>query len=422
MFIDRVEIHVQAGNGGNGAISFRREKYVAAGGPDGGDGGHGGNVILKVSDQMTTLLDFRYQKKYVAENGQNGRGANCNGKNGADLVILVPRGTLVREKKSNAIVADMTEQEEFLLLRGGRGGWGNARFATPTRQAPRFAKPGTNGQQMDVILELKLLADVGLIGFPNVGKSTLLSVISAAKPKIANYHFTTLTPNLGMVRMGEHSSFTVADIPGLIEGAADGAGLGIDFLRHIDRCRLLVHVVDVSGIEGRDPVEDYEQINSELFLYSEELAKRPQIVAANKIDIAEDDTLLKKLIAHCGDYGVRVFPISAAANQGVKELMNTVARELSSLPPIKVYEPEYQPPVDQEDEETKIEKDENGVYVVTGERLRLQLAMVDPTDQESLAYMQKVLRTQGVFDMLEEKGIQEGDLVNLFGFEFEYVK
>ncbi len=421
MFVDRVEIHVRAGDGGNGAISFHREKFIAAGGPDGGDGGHGGSVILKVSDQMTTLLDFRYKRKYVAGNGENGKGANRHGKNGEDLVIFVPRGTLVREKKSNAIIVDMTEIDEYVLLKGGRGGWGNARFATPTRQAPRFAKPGTKGQEMDVILELKLLADVGLIGYPNVGKSTLLSVISAARPKIANYHFTTLTPNLGMVSIGEHQSFAVADIPGLIEGAADGAGLGIDFLRHIERCRLLVHVVDVSGIEGRDPVVDYEQINSELFLYSEELAKRPQIVAANKIDIAEDDTLLNKLINHCDDYGVPVYPISAAANRGVKELMNAVAAQLATLPPIKVYESEYQAVAEKEDEETKVEI-RNGVYIVTGERLRHLLAMVDPTDRESLAYMEKVLRSQGVFDMLEEMGIQEGDTVNLFGYEFEYVK
>lgn len=422
MFVDIAEILVRAGRGGNGAVAFHREKYVPAGGPDGGDGGDGGDVILKVDDHMSTLMDFKYQRKYVAPNGEDGRGARCFGKAGKPLVIRVPRGTLVREKESGALLADMSETETFTVAKGGRGGWGNTHFATPTRQAPRFAKSGLDGEERHIILELKLLADVGLVGFPNVGKSTLLSIISAARPKIANYHFTTLVPNLGIVSVGDHTSFAVADIPGLIEGASDGAGLGIDFLRHVERCRLLIHVVDVSGSEGRNPIEDFEQINSELFLYSEELAKRPQIVAANKSDLIEDENLYKSFVQHCASYGYPVLRISAATTSGVQELVNQIAEMLQKLPPIKIYEPD---PISEETVEEApftITRREDGVYVISGKKLLSAIAMVDPDDYESLNYMQRVLKSNGIFDQLEAMGIQEGETVSINNFEFEYIR
>ena len=342
-FIDKARIFCRAGKGGNGAVAFHREKYVSAGGPDGGDGGNGGNIVLVVDDNMSTLMDFRYKRKYVAETGMDGQGARKFGKQGKDLTIRVPRGTVVRDAESNEIIKDMSDSEPFILCRGGKGGWGNAHFATPTRQAPRFAKSGLEGEEHDVILELKLLADVGLIGFPNVGKSTLLSVVSKARPKIANYHFTTLYPNLGVVYVDEGVSFVMADIPGIIEGAAEGAGLGHDFLRHIDRCRLLVHVVDVSGSEGRDPVEDFDAINAELSQYSPDLATRPQIVVANKTDIMEDESLLEKLRAHVEPLGYPLFALSAASHTGTRELVLKIAEKLSTLPPVTVYEPEYVP-------------------------------------------------------------------------------
>lgn len=422
MFTDIAEISVRAGRGGDGCVSFRREKYIPAGGPDGGDGGRGGDIILKVDPNMSTLMDFRYKTKYQAENGSSGSGKNCFGRDGKPLVIRVPKGTIVREKESGAVMADMGAVEEFVLARGGRGGWGNPHFATPTRQAPRFSKPGLPGEAFTVILELKLLADVGLVGFPNVGKSTLLSVISAARPKIANYHFTTLVPNLGIATVGDRS-FAVADIPGIIEGAASGAGLGLDFLRHIDRCRLLIHLVDVAGSEGRDPLEDYKRINAELFLYSEELATRPQIVAANKCDILENRQPLERLKSHCAALGVPVFEISAATRRGVDALMNAVAARLSELPPIKTFQPDYVPPLVREaDREVKITKDSHGVYVIEGEHLLSLLANVNPDDYESLNYMQRVLRNAGVFDRLEQMGIEEGDTVSIYNFEFEYIK
>ncbi len=422
MFVDIAEILVRAGRGGNGAVAFHREKYVPAGGPDGGDGGDGGDVILKVDDHMSTLMDFKYQRKYIAPNGEDGRGARCFGKAGKPLVIRVPRGTLVRDKETGALLADMSETETFTVARGGRGGWGNTHFATPTRQAPRFAKSGLDGEERRVILELKLLADVGLVGFPNVGKSTLLSIISAARPKIANYHFTTLVPNLGIVSVGDHTSFAVADIPGLIEGASDGAGLGIDFLRHVERCRLLIHVVDVSGSEGRNPIEDFEQINSELFLYSEELAKRPQIVAANKSDLIEDEALYESFVQHCTSYGYPVLRISAATTSGVQELVNLTAEMLQKLPPIRIYEPDPIPEETIEEAPFTISRREDGAYVISGKKLLAAIAMVDPDDYESLNYMQRVLRTNGVFDQLEAMGIQEGETVSINNFEFEYIR
>ena len=340
-FVDTARITVRSGDGGNGVVSFHREKYVAAGGPDGGDGGRGGNVVVEVNDHMSTLMDFRYKRKYVAGNGSDGAGKRCTGKDGEDLVLRVPRGTIIRDAETGEIIKDMSDPEPFILCKGGRGGWGNKHFATPTRQVPRFAKAGLPGQSRDVVLELKLLADVGLVGFPNVGKSTLLSVVSRAQPKIANYHFTTLFPNLGVVFVEEGVSFVMADIPGIIEGAAEGAGLGHDFLRHIDRCRLLIHVVDVSGSEGRDPVEDFEAINEELKQYSPELATRKMIVAANKVDIMEDPALLEKLRKHVEEQGMELFEISAAAHQGTRELVKKAAQELSQLPPVVVYEPTY---------------------------------------------------------------------------------
>ncbi|MBQ8567670.1 MAG: GTPase ObgE, partial [Oscillospiraceae bacterium] len=342
MFVDKAVIRVKAGDGGDGAVSFHREKYVAAGGPDGGDGGKGGNVVFVVDDGMSTLLDFRYKRKYIAEKGQNGGAGKCTGRNAPDLIVKVPRGTVVKDNESGRIIADMSSDEPKIICRGGKGGKGNYHFATPTRQIPKFSKPGFMGEEFEVSLELKLLADVGLVGFPNVGKSTLISVVSAAKPKIANYHFTTLTPVLGVVRAAENKSFVMADIPGLIEGASDGIGLGHEFLRHVDRCRLIIHVVDVSGCEGRDPKEDFEIINRELENFSEELAERPQIVAANKCDMASEEQLadFRKFVE---EKGYRLFEISAATTMGTKELMSAVATELDKLPPIKEYEAEPLP-------------------------------------------------------------------------------
>ena len=328
-FVDTAKITVRSGNGGNGVVSFHREKYVAAGGPDGGDGGRGGNIVVEVNDHMSTLMDFRYKRKYVAGNGGNGSGKRCTGRDGEDLVLKVPRGTIIRDAETREIIRDMSDDRPFILCKGGRGGWGNKHFATPTRQVPRFAKAGLPGESRDVVLELKLLADVGLVGFPNVGKSTLLSVVSRAQPKIANYHFTTLFPNLGVVYVEDGVSFVMADIPGIIEGAHEGAGLGHDFLRHIDRCRLLIHMVDVSGSEGRDPVADFEAINEELRQYSPALASRRMLVAGNKADIAGDRTLVDRLRAHVEARGMPFFEISAATGQGVRELVFAAARELA---------------------------------------------------------------------------------------------
>ena len=420
-FVDTAKITVRSGNGGNGVVSFHREKYVANGGPDGGDGGRGGNVIVQADNHMSTLMDFRYKRKYTAGNGSDGAGKRCTGKDGENLVIRVPKGTVIRDAETNEIICDMSQEEPFVLCRGGRGGWGNQHFATPTRQVPRFAKAGLPGESRDVILELKLLADVGLVGFPNVGKSTLLSVVSRAQPKIANYHFTTLFPNLGVVYVEEGVSFVLADIPGIIEGAAGGAGLGHDFLRHIDRCRLLIHVVDVSGSEGRDPVEDFEAINAELAQYSPELAARKMLVCANKVDIMEDSTLLDKLRAHVEAQGLELFVISAAAHQGVRELVQKTAQELQSLPPVTVYEPTYvprPPEVDTSSEVTIERYDET--WVVEGPWLQRLIANVNFSDYESRSWFDKILRQSGLFDKLESMGIQDGDIVSLYDLEFEY--
>jgi len=420
-FIDKARITVRAGNGGNGCVSFHREKYIAAGGPDGGDGGNGGHIILQVDDNLSTLMDFRYKRKYTAENGVDGMGQRKSGKDGKSLVIRVPRGTLVRDTETNEIIKDMSDDEPYILCRGGKGGWGNTHFATPTRQAPRFAKSGLPGESHDVTLELKLLADVGLIGFPNVGKSTLLSVVSRAQPKIANYHFTTLYPNLGVVYVEEGVSFVMADIPGIIEGASEGAGLGHDFLRHIDRCRLLVHVVDASGSEGRDPVEDFDAINLELKQYSPELATRPQIVVANKTDIMTDDSLLDNLRAHVEGLGYPLFTISAAAHMGTRELVFAIANKLRELPPVTVYEPEYvkRPPTVDVSQPLEITVDDN-VYIVEGPWLQRLISNTNFGDYESRMWFDKMLRESGLFDRLDAMGIQDGDLVSMYDLEFEY--
>ncbi|MDD6236863.1 MAG: GTPase ObgE [Clostridiales bacterium] len=423
MFVDKAKIFIKAGNGGNGAVSFHREKYVAAGGPDGGDGGRGGDVVFQVDDNLSTLIDFRYKRKYVASNGQDGSSKNCTGKSAEPLIVKVPRGTLVREANSGRVVADLSGDEPVIIAKGGNGGKGNARFATPTRQIPRFAKPGFEGESMELTLELKLLADVGLVGFPNVGKSTLISVVSAAKPKIANYHFTTLTPVLGVVKIEEGKSFVMADIPGLIEGASDGVGLGHEFLRHVERCRLIVHVVDVSGIEGRDPIEDFEIINRELKNFSEELAERPQIVAANKSDMATPEQITA-FRSYIENLGYPFFEISAATTAGTKELIAAVSYKLEELPPIKRYEPE---PLSAEELESNdrrkfdITVDEDGIYVIDAPWLEQALSTVDMDDYESLQYFQRVMRSSGIIDKLEEMGIQEGDTVELFGFQFDFI-
>lgn len=423
MFTDLAEITVKAGNGGNGCVSFRREKYVAAGGPDGGDGGRGGSIVFQADDNLSTLSDFRYRRKYTAPNGEDGRNKRSSGKSGGDLIIRVPRGTLLRDAQTGRLLKDISDDEPFVAAKGGRGGWGNQHFATPTRQVPRFARSGEQGPLLRLRLELKLLADVGLAGFPNVGKSSLLARVSEARPNIANYHFTTLSPVLGVVRVGEGTSFVMADIPGLIEGASGGAGLGHEFLRHIDRCRLLVHVVDVSGMEGRDPKEDFETIQRELAKWDASLPGRPMIVAGNKADLAAPEQI-EAFAKFITAKGLPFFAISAATGDGVQALLNAVAARLAALPPVRRYEPEPPAPAESPKEklhETTIVK-QDGVYVVEGGWLQGAIGMVDPDDPESLQYMQRVLRQNGVFEKLEEAGIQEGDTVRLFRMEFEYVR
>jgi len=423
MFIDVAKIRIKAGDGGAGVVSFHREKYVAAGGPDGGDGGHGGDVVFVVDPHSSTLTDFRYKRKYAAPDGEPGRGKNCSGKSGEDLVIKVPRGTLIKEAQSGRIVADISGETPVVIARGGRGGWGNQHFATPTRQIPRFAKPGLPGESFELTLELKLLADVGLVGFPNVGKSTLISVVSQAKPEIANYHFTTLSPVLGVVRVNEERSFVMADIPGLIEGASEGVGLGHDFLRHVDRCRLLVHIVDVSGIEGRNPKQDFLTINRELHGFSADLAQRPQIVAAGRCDLATPEQIAD-FRAFAGDQGCENFlELSGATGKGTKELVYLIARKLEELPPIKEYEPEPLPEVPIENQGRRFEiAVVDGVYMVDAPWFEHVLASVNMEDYESLQYFQRVLRQSGIIDRLEDMGIQEQDTVNILGFEFDYLR
>lgn len=424
MFVDEAKIFVKAGDGGDGAVSFHREKYIAAGGPDGGDGGKGGDVVFVVDDNLSNLIDFRYKRKYVAEKGQNGSSKNSSGRGADDLVVKVPKGTVVREAETGRILADLSDYEPVIIAHGGKGGRGNAHFATPTRQIPKFAKPGFKGEEFNLVLELKLIADVGLVGFPNVGKSTLISVVSAAKPKIANYHFTTLTPVLGVVKVDAEHSYVMADIPGLIEGASDGVGLGHEFLRHVERCRLIVHVLDASGIEGRNPVEDFEIINNELANFSEELACAPQIVAANKCDMATEEQL-SELKGYIESKGLPFFEISAATTLGTKELALAVGEKLSSLPPVKKFEAQ---PYSQAEIDEKILSDrsfevtvEDGVYFVEADWLWDVLRSVNMEDYESLQYFQRVLRNTGIIDKLVSMGIEEGDTVSILDFEFEFV-
>ncbi len=426
MFIDNIKIYVKAGDGGNGAISFHREKYVSAGGPDGGDGGRGGNIIFKVDEGANTLLAFRYKRKFVAEPGENGKAGKMHGKSGADVTVSVPKGTIIRDPESGKIIFDMASADEYILCKGGRGGWGNRHFATPTRQIPRFAKNGTRGEEREVLLELKMLAEVGLIGFPNVGKSLILSRITAAKPKIANYHFTTLSPNLGVVSVREGKGFLAADIPGLIEGASDGAGLGHEFLRHVDRCRLLLHVVDISAQDGRDPADDIDKIDTELKKYSEELSSRPQIIVANKTDSAdmESDAVIN-FKKRCSELGRDVIYVSAVTGERLDELVRVSAEKLSELPPLTVYETEITP----EDEAirnttgekiTTVRK-EGRKYIVEGEWLFNFMGQINFGDYESLNFFQRVLVKNGVIDKLREAGVEEGDTVSIYDFEFDFV-
>lgn len=423
MFVDTAKIKIKAGDGGDGAVSFHREKYVAAGGPDGGDGGRGGNIIFVADSNLSTLADFRYKRKYFAQKGENGRGGRCRGKNAEDLIIRVPVGTLVKEEQTGRILADVSSKEPCIVARGGKGGWGNPHFATPVRQVPRFAKPGLPGEEFDVVLELKLLADVGLVGFPNVGKSTLVSVVSQAKPEIANYHFTTITPVLGVVSMGEGSSFVMADIPGLIEGAWQGTGLGHQFLRHVERCRMLVHIVDVSGSEGRNPIEDFEAINDELQKFNPELAQRPMVVAGNKCDMATDEQI-EEFRIYVESKGYDFFPIMAAIRYDVDPLLKKIQEMLSKLPPIVQYEAEPAPIVNVEDfDDHSVDiKNVNGIYTVEADWLFQVMKGINFDDYESLNYFQKVLVNGGVIDALHKKGCTDGDTVSIYDVEFDFME
>ena len=422
MFTDYVKIHAQAGKGGNGAISFRREKYVAAGGPDGGDGGKGGDVYFKVDKDANTLIEFRYKKKFKAENGENGEGGHRYGKSGEDLYIPVPIGTVVKDTETDEVLADLSEPDQVaLILKGGRGGKGNSHFATSTRQAPRFAQDGEPGEEKDLTLELKLLADVGLIGFPNVGKSTFLSVVTSATPKIANYHFTTIEPNLGVVKSKYGDSFVIADIPGIIEGASEGVGLGIQFLRHIERTRLLLHFIDVSGTEGRNPVDDYYKVNEELKKYSEKLSKRTQIIVANKADIITDENLYKELEKVAKKHNQKIFKISGATGEGVEELMNYVSKTLKTLPKenlieIKEKEKVYTLKDEPDFTITKIK----GAFVVKGEKIDNIMRKVNIGDYESLFYLHRKLDEIGLNQALKKQGIKDGDIVKIGDYEMEW--
>ena len=421
-FIDTATIWVRAGKGGDGVVTFHREKFVAAGGPDGGDGGRGGDVVFVADDNLSTLMDFRYKRKYTAQDGENGRAKRQSGADGDDLVIRVPRGTVLKEADSGLVVADLSGSEPVVIAKGGRGGWGNSHFATPTRQIPKFAKPGLPGEELQLKMELKVIADVGLIGFPNVGKSTLISMISAAKPKIANYHFTTLTPVLGVVRVGPEQSFVCADIPGLIEGAAEGVGLGHAFLRHVERCRLLLHVVDVSGCEGRDPKQDFEQINHELVGFSAELAERPQIVLGNKCDIATEEQIAN-FKAYVEEKGYTFMPISAATRQGIDKLPAIVYARLKELPPIKVYEAEYKRPDKSAEGQRPFTVTRMGEhdFAVDAPWLERILAGTNVEDYESLQYFQTQLGDSGILDELVAQGVEEEDTIHIGEYEFDYL-
>lgn len=424
MFIDKARIFVKAGNGGNGAVSFRREKYVPAGGPDGGDGGRGANIIMVADTGLRTLMDFKYKKKYSAQHGEDGSKKKRAGKNGEDLILSVPEGTVIRDEKTGLIIADLKKAgDKAVVARGGYGGKGNQHFANAVRQAPAFAKSGTDGQERWITLELKMIADVGLLGFPNVGKSTFLSVVTSAKPKIANYHFTTLTPNLGVVQTRHGESFVIADIPGIIEGAADGVGLGHDFLRHVERTKVLVHIVDISGIEGRDPIDDFEKINEELRLYNEKLASRPQIVIANKSDLLFDETIYENFKKTMEEKGYEVFKMSAVTRDGVDQVIDRISQLLNEVEEVELVSQEemYRPELDVDNEGgLKVEIDEDGIYVVTGKELRRIMYSVNFDDMESLQFFQAQMESKGVFDMLRQAGIEDGDTVKIYELEFEF--
>lgn len=422
MFTDYTKIIIKSGDGGNGAATFRREKYVAAGGPDGGDGGKGGDIYFQVDKDKNTLIDFRYNKKFKAENGENGSGSHCNGKYGKDLYIKVPIGTIVKDVETGKVVADLSNPGQTeLILKGGRGGRGNSHFATATRQAPRFSEDGEKGEEKEIILELKLLADVGLLGFPNVGKSTFLSVVTEARPKIANYHFTTLEPNLGVVKTKNGDGFVIADIPGIIEGASEGVGLGIQFLRHVERTRLLLHFLDVSGQEGREPVEDFNTINEELKKYSEKLSNRKQIIVANKIDAIQDESLLKEVEELAKKENLKLFKISAATKQGIEELIDYVTEELKNLPKEDLIEIEDKVVYTLEDKKDEWSiKEENGVFIVSGRAVQRLMGRVNIEDNESMYYLQKCLKNMGIDEKLKEMGVCEGDTVILDDWELEW--
>lgn len=423
MFIDKARIFVKSGNGGNGAVSFRREKYVPAGGPDGGDGGNGASVVFEVDLGLRTLMDFKYQRKYVAEHGEDGSKKRKAGRNGEDLILKVPPGTIIRDEATGLVIADLKEEgDRAVVAKGGRGGKGNQHFVNAVRQAPAFARSGSDGVEKWVVLELKMIADVGLLGFPNVGKSTFLSVVTKAKPKIANYHFTTLTPNLGVVQTKFGESFVLADIPGLIEGAAEGVGLGHDFLRHVERTKVLIHIVDISGLEGRDALDDFDKINGELKLYNEKLATRPQVVVANKMDILEDESIFDEFKNELEGRGYKVFKMSAATRQGVDDVIAYVSELLREAEEIELVSEEemFRPELDEvQDEGLQIDI-EDGVYVVTGKSLRRIMYSVNFDDMESLQYFQKAMESQGVFDRLREMGIEDGDTVRIYEIEFEF--
>ena len=422
MFTDYAKITVKSGNGGNGAATFRREKYIAAGGPDGGDGGKGGSIYFFVDKDLNTLLDFRYKKIFKAENGENGSGNNCYGKKGEDLFIGVPLGTIIKDAETGRVVADLSkEDQKELVLPGGRGGKGNVHFATSTRQAPRFSQDGEKGKEKELILELKLLADVGLIGFPNVGKSTFLSRVTSAKPKIADYHFTTIIPNLGVVKSIYGDSFVIADIPGIIEGASNGVGLGIQFLRHIERTRLLLHVIDVSGLEGRNPVEDFYTINTELKNYSDKLSKRKQIIVANKVDVMQDDGLYKILGELADKENMEIYKISAATGEGIDALMNRVTEILKELPKEDLFEVNERMiyTLDEEKDQFNVMK-EKDAFIVEGPAVERLMGRINIGDNESMHYFQKSIRELGIEEKLKQMGVKEGDTVKFLEWEFEW--
>lgn len=425
MITDFVKVYVKAGNGGNGAVSFHREKYVSHGGPDGGDGGRGGNIVLTIEKGDNTLLKYKYRHKFIAQNGGNGQTGKLHGANGEDIILPVPPGTVVKDAESGRIIVDMSDRDDFILCKGGKGGWGNRHFATPTRQIPRFAKSGLKGEEKEVIFELKMLADVALIGLPNVGKSSLLSVISSATPKIADYDFTTLSPNLGVVKIGEGRGFVAADIPGLIEGASDGKGLGHKFLRHIDRCRLMLHLVDVSADCDRDPISDITMINGELEKYSPELASRPQIIVGSKYDVslAEYNEHVSDLKKYCEENGHELFFISSVTKENVKELITHVSRLLEKLPPITIFEPDYveEAKIPDTPDELEIHKD-GKVYVCESEWLWQLVGRVNFEDRDSLNYFQRMLKDNGIIEKLENAGVKDGDTVRMYEFEFDFVK